>query len=145
MASLNLVVLMGNLTRDVELKYSQNQLAIAKFGLAMNDRVKRNNEWVDEPTYVEITLFGRTAEIANQYLAKGSPVLIEGRLKYDSWESDGQKRSKLSVIGDKMQMVGSRPTGAGRPTDPNAAQSLHEVEAVVQSTANSGPSDDVPF
>ncbi|MBX3419243.1 MAG: single-stranded DNA-binding protein [Pirellulaceae bacterium] len=145
MASLNLVVLMGNLTRDVELKYSQNQLAIAKFGLAVNERVKKNNEWVDEPTFVDITLFGRTAEIANQYLSKGSSVLIEGRLKYDSWESDGQKRSKLHVIGEKMQMVGPRPGGVTRPTEQTGVQHSNQSEPVTHSVPSSAPSDEVPF
>jgi single-strand DNA-binding protein len=145
MASFNLVVLMGNLTRDVELKYSQNQMAIAKLGLAVNDRVKKNNEWVDEPTYVDITLFGRTAEIANQYLSKGSSVLIEGRLKYDAWETDGQKRSKLSVIGDKMQMIGSRSSGGGRTPEQTTGQQQQETTSVSHAAADSGPSEDVPF
>ncbi len=147
MASYNLVVLLGNLTRDVELKYTQNQMAIAKLGLAVNDRVKKNNEWVDEPTFVDVTLFGRTAEIANQYLSKGSSVLIEGRLKYETWETDGQKRSKLSVIGDRMQMIGSRPggPGSGRPTEQTASQASHHGDTMGHSASHSPPPDDVPF
>lgn len=147
MASYNLVVLLGNLTRDVELKYTQNQMAIAKLGLAVNDRVKKNNEWVDEPTFVDVTLFGRTAEIANQYLSKGSSVLIEGRLKYETWESDGQKRSKLSVIGDRMQMIGSRPggSGGGRPNEQTAGSASHHSDAMEHASSHSPPPDDVPF
>ncbi len=113
MASYNKVVLVGNLTRDPELRHISSGTAVTDIGLAVNDRVKRNNEWVDETTFVDITLWGRTAEVASEYLSKGSSVLIEGRLKLDSWEKDGQKRSKLKVIGEKMQMLGSKSGGGG--------------------------------
>ena len=111
MASYNRVVLVGNLTRDVDLRYTPSQTAVTDIGLAVNDRVKRNNEWVDETTFVDVTLWGRQAEVANEYLSKGAPVLIEGRLKLDTWEQEGQKRSKLRVVGEKMQMLGSRSGG----------------------------------
>jgi len=112
-ASFNRVILVGNLTRDVELKHLPSGLAVSEFGLAVNDRHKgANGEWVDEACFVDITLWGRTAEIASEYLQKGSPVLIEGRLKYNAWEKDGKKFSKLRVVGERMQMLGSRP-GAG--------------------------------
>lgn len=116
MASFNRVILMGNLTRDVEVKYTANQTAVADIGLAVNDRRKLpSGEWVEEPTFLDVTLWGRTAEIAGQYLGKGAPVLIEGRLKLDTWESEGQKRSKLRVVGERMQMLGGRTstTSAG--------------------------------
>ena len=114
MASYNRVVLVGNLTRDVEVKYLPSQMAVADIGLAVNDRRKSaSGEWVDEATFVDITLWGRTAEVAGEYLTKGSPVLIEGRLKLDSWEQDGQKRSKLKVVGERMQMLGGRSGGGG--------------------------------
>jgi len=102
---------MGNLTRDPELRYIPSGTAVSEIGLAVNDRVKKNNEWVDEVTFVDVTLWARTAEVANEYLSKGSSVLIEGRLKLDMWEKDGQKRSKLRVVADKMQMVGSKGGG----------------------------------
>ena len=82
MASFNRVVLMGNVTRDIELKYLQSGTAVTELGLAMNDRRKtQSGEWVDEPVFVDVTLWGRTAEIASEYLSKGAPVFIEGRLK----------------------------------------------------------------
>ena len=109
MPSFNKVVLMGNLTRDVELRETSSGTAVTDLGLAVNDRVKRNDEWVDEATFVDVTLFGRSAEVAGEYLSKGSPILIEGRLKLDSWESkEGGKRNKLRVQGEKMQMLGRR-------------------------------------
>lgn len=113
MASFNRVILVGNLTRDPELRYIPSGTAVSEIGLAVNDRVKRNDQWVDETTFVDITMWGRTAEVANEYLSKGSPVLIEGRLKLDSWEKDGQKRSKLRVVCERMQMLGSREGGGG--------------------------------
>ncbi|SMP58564.1 single-strand binding protein [Neorhodopirellula lusitana] len=114
MASFNRVVLMGNLTRDIELRYLPSGMAVAEFGLAVNDRRKTSDgQWVDDPSFFDITLFGRTAEVASEYLSKGSPVLIEGRLKQDTWEKDGQKRSKVKVIGERMQMVGAKGGGNG--------------------------------
>lgn len=116
MASFNKVILVGNVTRDIELRYIASGTAVAEIGLAVNDRVKRNDQWIEETTFVDVTLWGRTAEVANEYLAKGAPVLIEGRLKLDTWEKDGQKRSKLKVIGETMQMLGSK--GGERRTGP---------------------------
>src|SRR6188768_3221639 len=113
MASFNRVILVGNLTRDPELRYIPSGTAVSDIGLAVNDRVKRGDQWVDEVSFVDITLWGRTAEIANEYLSKGSPVLIEGRLRQDRWEKDGQKHSKLKVTCDRMQMLGARDGGGG--------------------------------
>src|SRR5687768_5600457 len=85
MASHNRVVILGNLTRDVEVKYLQSGMAVADVGVAMNDRRKnQQGEWVEETTFVDVTLWGRTAEVASEYLNKGSQIFIEGRLKYDS-------------------------------------------------------------
>ena len=109
MASFNRVILVGNLTRDPELRYIASGTAVTDIGLAVNEKRKNaNGEWVDEITFVDVTLWGRTAEVASEYLSKGSPVLIEGRLKMDSWEDKqtGQKRSKLKVVGDRMQLLG---------------------------------------
>ena len=113
MASFNRVILVGNLTRDPELRYIPSGTAVSEIGLAVNDRVKRNDQWVDETTFVDITMWGRTAEVANEYLSKGAPVLIEGRLKLDTWEKEGQKRSKLKVVCERMQMLGGREGGGG--------------------------------
>src|SRR5262245_11663983 len=111
MASFNRVILVGNLTRDPELRYIPSGTPVSEIGLAVNERIKRNEQWVEETVFVDVTLWGRTAEVANEYLSKGSPVLIEGRLKLDTWEKDGQKFSKLKVIGERMQMLGGRGEG----------------------------------
>lgn len=115
MANFNKVLLMGNLTRDPDLRYTPKGTAVAEIGLAVN-RVQTldNGEKREETTFVDVTLWGRTAEIANEYLKKGRPVFIEGRLQLDSWEDkqSGQKRSKLRVVAEGMQLLGS-PRGAG--------------------------------
>lgn len=114
MASYNRVILVGNLTRDIELRYTPGGTAVMDNALAVNDRRKSaSGEWVEETTFVDVTFWGRTAEVASEYLSKGSPVLVEGRLKLDQWETDGQKRSKLRVICERMQMLGSGGGGGG--------------------------------
>jgi len=121
MASFNKVVLLGNVTRDPELRYISNGTAVTEIGLAVNDRRKTaSGEWVEETTFVDVTLWGRTAEIAGEYVTKGAPLMIEGRLKLDTWEKDGKKNSKLRVVGEKMVLLGSkgegpRGGGQGRP------------------------------
>lgn len=127
MASYNRVILLGNITRDFEVKYLQSGTAVTEIGLAVNDKYKnQSGEWVEEVTFVDVTLWGRTAEIAGEYLSKGSPVLIEGRLKQDRWEKDGQKHSKLRVTCDRMQMVGSKGGGGGGRGGGNQSQSYDE-------------------
>ena len=116
MANLNKVMLIGNLTRDPEIKYTPKGMAIAQFGIAVN-RVWSNEggERQEEVTFIDIEMFGRKAEVAGEYLKKGRPVFIEGRLKLDSWEdkASGQKRSKLKVIGESLEFLGSREGGGG--------------------------------
>ena len=115
MASFNKVILVGNLTRDPEVRYIPSGTAVCDISLAVNSQWtdRKTNERKEEVTFVEVTLWGRTAEIAGEYLAKGRPVLIEGRLSLDSWEDKetGQKRSKLKVVADGMQLLGSRDGG----------------------------------
>jgi len=144
MASYNRVILVGNLTRDPELRYIPSGTAVSDVTLAVNDRIKRDSQWVEETTFVEVTLWARTAEIANEYLSKGSSILIEGRLRLDTWENnEGQKRSKLRVVADRMQMLGSRGGGAARNPAPQAAAS--PVAASSGSPPPQPPSDDIPF
>ena len=150
MASFNRVILVGNLTRDVELRWTQSGTAVTELGLAVNDRVKRNDEWVDETTFVDITLWGRTAEVAGEYLSKGAPVLIEGRLKLDSWEdkNDGKKRYKLRVVGEKMQMLGGRKTSSSNdPYSQPVGQSTASGDSggSPAPSAPAPPRDDIPF
>lgn len=124
-ASYNKVVLVGNMTRNVELRRTQQGTAVCDVGLTINERRKQGDEWVDETTFVDVTLWGRTAEVADSYTAKGSSILIEGRLKLDQWEQDGQRRQKLKVVGDRLQLLGGRDQqAAGTQAEPaNSYQS----------------------
>ena len=109
MASFNKVILVGNLTRAPELRTIPSGTSVTDIGLAVNDRRKSaTGEWVEETTFVDITLWGKDAEFVSNYAAKGTPLLIEGRLKQESWEADGQKRSKMKVIGERVQLLGQK-------------------------------------
>ncbi|MDR1382398.1 MAG: single-stranded DNA-binding protein [Planctomycetaceae bacterium] len=155
MASFNRVILLGNLTRDPELRYTPTGLAVTDIGLAVNDRRKgQNGEWIDEVTFVDITLWGRTAEVVSEYCSKGKPLLVEGRLKLDSWETDGQKKSKLKVIGEKVQLLGSRDgggMGSGDGSGPayrqtSAPQKPQQPTSAGYDSYDQAPiDDDVPF
>ncbi len=117
MANLNRVFLIGNLTRDPELRYTPSGTAVAQFGLATNRRWKdrQSGEMREEVTFVDVEVWGRQAELAGQYLAKGRPVFVEGRLRLDQWEdrNTGQKRSRLKVVGERFEFLGSRGDGPG--------------------------------
>ncbi len=156
MASYNRVILMGNLTRDPELRYIASGTAVTDVGLAVNDRRKNaNGEWVEETQFIDVTLWGRTAEVASEYLSKGRPVLIEGRLKYDTWETrEGEKRSKLRVVGERMQMLGSRGGegggGGGGPRAGGTRESAYSEAAPEPDPYEAAPQDpsggdDIPF
>ncbi len=110
----NKVILVGNLTRDIELRYSQGGMGIAKTAIATSRKFTNNGEKKEEVCFVDITFFGRSAEIANQYLRKGSKILVEGRLNFEQWvDQNGQKRSKHSVTVENMQMLDSRGDNQG--------------------------------
>jgi single-strand DNA-binding protein len=150
MASFNKVILLGNVTRDPELRYIANGTAVTDIGLAVNDRRKTaSGEWVEETTFVDVTLWGRTAEVAGEYVTKGSPLLIEGRLKLDTWEKDGKKNSKLRVVCDRMQLLGSRSggdggggaRGKGRPAARGAGSSSAPADEFDQSGGYDGGAD----
>jgi len=153
MASFNKVILVGNLTRDPELRYTPKGTAIAKIGIAVN-RVWTNEagEKKEEVTFVDVDIFGRTAENVGQYMRKGRPILIEGRLRLDQWDDKqtGQKKSKLGVVAETVQFLGSANGGGGgeggapsRPSRPAPAASAPPAEPA----DSDGPaeSDDVPF
>lgn len=117
MANFNKVLLMGNLTRDPELRYTQGGSALVKFGLAVNRKYKgKSGELVEEVTFVDIEGWGASAETFNQYMRKGRGVFVEGRLRLDSWQDkDGQKKSKLVVVMENFQFLGAGGPGGGGP------------------------------
>jgi single-strand DNA-binding protein len=124
MANLNKVFLIGNLTRDPEIRYTPGGSQVAEFGLAVNRQYRtQSGENREETTFVDLVVWGRQAETCHQYLSKGRPVFVEGRLQYDQWETqDGQRRSKLRVVAERVQFLGSRPDSGGsggrRPEPP---------------------------
>jgi single-strand DNA-binding protein len=130
----NKIILVGNLTRDIELRYSQGGMGIAKTAIATSRKFTANGEKKEEVCFVDITFFARSAEIANQYLRKGSKILVEGRLNFEQWaDQNGQKRSKHSVVVETMQMLDSKGENQGggyqAPAQINDAQSYNQPQS----------------
>ena len=148
----NKVLLIGNLTRDPELRYLQSGTAVCNFGLATNRRYKKQDgEFAEDTCFVDITVWGRQAETSNEYLKKGSPAFIEGRLNFDSWEgNDGQKRNKLTVVAERVQFMprsgggggGGAPSMGGPAEVTDHGQSYEQYQ---EPDAPAGSDPDVPF
>jgi single-strand DNA-binding protein len=153
MANFNKVILAGNLTRDPELRYTPKGTAVAKIGLAINRTwVSETGEKKEDVTFVDVDAFGKTAEIIGQYLKKGRPILIEGRLKYDTWEDKqtNQKRSKLGVVLESFQFLDSQRggEGGGAPAAPRPRAAAAAPAASADPAEPDAPApeqDDVPF
>ena len=149
MSSYNKVILMGNLTRDPQLTYTPSNMPICKFGLAVNRRFKdsQSGEWKEEPTFIDVTIFGARAEPFARYHTKGKPAFIEGSLRLDTWEdkNGGGKRSKLYVVADTWEFVGA---GRGEAGSPRGGGESH-VDAGASSAVEREPeylqADDTPF
>lgn len=149
MANFNKVILMGNLTRDPELRYTPKGTAIAKLGMAVNRYwTTETGEKKEEVTFVDVDVFGRTAENCGQYLRKGRPVMVEGRLRFEQWDDKqtGQKRSRLGVVAETVQFLGS-PPGAGDAAPSGAARARPAAAPAAEPVPGDAPpeSDDVPF
>jgi len=152
-ASLNKVLLMGNLTRDPEVKYTPKGTAVCDLGIAINDSYKAQDGTIKETvTFVDVEVWGRTAENCKQYLTKGRPVFVEGQLRLDQWEQDGQKRSKMKVRAISVQFLGGAPGrsgGAGEqrsPTPGDTGRTAARPASTVSEDAPPPPSDDdIPF
>jgi single-strand DNA-binding protein len=127
----------GNLTRDPEVRYLNSGTAVCEIGLAINERVKRQGEWTEETHFFEWVLWGRTAEVAGEYLKKGRTVLLEGRARLEQWEQDGQRRQRVKFTCDRMEMVGGRDSA---PTEQQKAPVSRKPE-----TEPVGYTDDIPF
>ena len=141
MASFNKVILLGNVTRDPELRYVSTGTPVTEIGLAVNSRRKGpNGDWIEETTFVDVTFWSREAEIAGEYVTKGSPIMIEGRLKLDTWEKDGKKNSKLRVVGDRLVLLGNRQGAPeGGTGGAEGAPRPKRVDAPRQSTPDDAP------
>ncbi|MDR1108110.1 MAG: single-stranded DNA-binding protein [Spirochaetaceae bacterium] len=158
MSDLNHVVLIGRLTRDAELKYTAGGQAVCKFAIAVNRRRKNGDQWMDEANYFDIVLWGRQAEVLNQYLIKGKQVGVEGELRQDRWEQDGQNRSRIEIVATNLQLIGGNAgggnssggsaygSGAGsyqeRRGEPSPEKSSREAPIPA---GDDGFADDIPF
>lgn len=147
MASINRVIIVGNLTRDPELRHTPSGTALCKLGVAVNDRIKQGEEWVDKANFFDVTVWGAQAESCSRYLSKGRQVAIDGRLDYQTWEKDGQKRSKIEIVAQNVQFLGGRqdagesqeaPVSAGAPSGLNPDTSDFD-------SPGGSSDDDIPF
>ncbi len=155
MTDLNHVMLIGRLTRDAEIKYTQNGYAISNFSIAVNRRRKTGDQWVDEVSYFEISLFGKVAETLKQYLLKGKQIAVDGELRQDRWEQDGQSRSKVIVVANNVQLLGgntSAPQGSSysRPEQSNSGgyqppADTYQSSGSAYSANDSDFPEDIPF
>ena len=132
MVDFNRVILAGNLVRDPETRFLPSGLAVTSFGLAVNHRYKSNNEVKEEVSFFDVVVFGKMGENCAEYLSKGRPVLVEGRLRQRRWEADGVKRSKIEVVADNVQFLGGPRGGSAEPSAP-------------ASPAPEAQDDDIPF
>jgi single-strand DNA-binding protein len=141
--NINIVALVGNLTKDPELRHTPSGTAVTTLRVAVNDRVKRGEEWTDAAYYFDVTVWGRTAENCAQYLAKGRPVGVQGKLTWREWDAqDGSKRQSVEIVADNIQFLGGRDGGGGGDQQfvpQGAAQSTDDFPAAAAAD------DDIPF
>jgi len=147
--SINHVVLVGNLTRNAELKYTNSGMAISTFSIAVNQRRKKEDQWVDEAHFFDVEYFGKAAEAVNQYLVKGKQVGVEGSLRQDRWEKDGQARSKVKITASNLMLLGGRPQGQAPGAGPAPSGGSEPASGGSEPAAGGPPpdtfEDDIPF
>jgi len=137
-ADVNHVILIGRLTRDAELKYTSGGMAVCKFAIAVNKRRKQGDQWVDEVNFFDIVLWGRSGESLNQYLVKGKQIAVEGELRQDRWEQDGQNRSKIEIMANNVQLLGGGQGGGGSPSSYGQEQSSGGYQSRSQGAPSGG-------
>lgn len=135
MSDINRVILVGRLTRDAELRYTNGGMAISKFSVAVNGSKKEGDIWVDDASFFDIVYMGKAAEAVNQYIKKGSQIAIDGKLKQNRWDQEGQSRSKIEVVANHVQLLGGGKKEGKRP----------EPQAEYDKRASEGFEDDIPF
>jgi len=151
MASMNRVYLLGNLTRDPEVRYLPSGKAVAELRLAVNRKYRTaSGEEKDETCFVSVAVWGRQAETCGQYLSKGSPALVEGRLQYEEWEKDGQKNNRLRVVAERVQFVGAPRRTEYNDAPPPAQRSAPDARPAaptedVERPPEGGDADNLPF
>ena len=152
MADINRVVLVGRLTRDAELKYTATGQAVCKFSVAVNRRRKNGDQWEEEASYFDVVVWGRSGESLNQYLLKGKAVGIDGELRQDRWQQDGQNRSKVEIVASNIQLLGGSQGGSS-PGSGGGGQGFQQPRSGANGAGESSQSsssdddftDDIPF
>ncbi|MDA3940352.1 MAG: single-stranded DNA-binding protein [Spirochaetia bacterium] len=151
---INVVTLVGRLTRDSELKYTNSGTAVCKFSLAVNRKKRSGDQWTDEVSYFDVVLWGKQGEALQQYLGKGKQVAVSGELRQNRWEQDGQNRSKVEIIANNIQLLGGNTGGGnnnfggGQSDAPSGRPSNNQSFGSFQPSKNNGPEnfeDDIPF
>ena len=153
MVDLNHVVLIGRLTRDAELKAIASGQSVCKFSIAVNRRKKSGDQWEDEPNFFDIVVWGRQGESLHQYLIKGKMVAVDGELRQDRWQQDGQNRSKVEIVANNIQLLGGNSGGGGGNQGGNQSSYGNSNYSNQSSTGNQGGAapaedgfaDDIPF
>jgi single-strand DNA-binding protein len=146
MAGINHVVLVGNLTRDAELKVTNTGLAISKFSLAVNRRTKKGDTWQDEVDFFDAVFMGKGAEAVSQYLLKGKQVGIQGELRQNRWEQDGQKRSRVEIFVNNLQLLGGGRGQQSAPAEPGGGDMPQSAPGSPgPGTSADDFNDDIPF
>lgn len=153
-ANFNKVIIMGNLTRDPEMRHLPSNMAVTSIGVAVNDRFKnkQTDQWEERPNFIDCEAFGRTAENINKFFSKGKPIFIEGKLRFDQWEDrqTGQKRSKLKVVIDTFQFVGGAPgrdggSGGGYSQSQGGSSSWDDGAPAGPAPHEPVANEDIPF
>ena len=144
MADINTVVLVGRLTRDAELKYTATGQAVTKFSVAVNRRRKSGDQWEDEVNYFDVVLWGRQGEALSQYMQKGKQIGIEGELRQDRWQQDGQNRSKVEIVANNIQLLGGNTGAQGGGQGPVSGGSWQNKSEEAPPESNQF-TDDIPF
>lgn len=142
MADVNSVVLVGRLTRDGELRMLPNGTAVCRLSIAVNRKVKKQDQWVDDASFFEVSLWGKQAEVLHKYLTKGRQVAVQGELRQDRWESNGEKRSKVEIHANYVQLLGGGDRNGGGPSAPSTSSSSYEAPPAPQ---HDDFEEDVPF
>jgi single-strand DNA-binding protein len=150
MTDLNRVVLIGRLTRDAELKYTATGQAICKFSIAVNRRKKNGDQWEDEANFFDIVVWGKQGESFHQYLVKGKMVAVEGELRQDRWQQDGQNRSKIEIVASNLQLLGGGSTSQDRQSPRQTGESPAPRDSSHDAPSYGGAprddfTDDIPF
>jgi single-strand DNA-binding protein len=144
-ADINHVVLVGRLTRDAELKSIASGQAVCKFSIAVNRSKKNGEQWEDEPNFFDVVLWGKRGEALHQYLNKGKLVAVDGELRQDRWQQDGQNRSKVEIVANNIQLLGGSSGGGSSGGGVSSGNNSHAQQQGQGAPAEDGFADDIPF